>query len=154
MKSYTEIDGNLIVMAKNGEFDVITHGCNCFCRMKTGLAPQMAEAFGCNKFPLESKKYEGDINKLGQIESKTIIINDFEFDVINSYTQYTYSRNKVLDYDALRLCLRKINHKYNGKTIGIPKIGAGLAGGDIKIIKKIIREELKNMNIKLINYEK
>ena len=29
------IDGDLIKMAQNGDFDVIAQGCNCFCVMKT-----------------------------------------------------------------------------------------------------------------------
>jgi len=28
-----EITGNLITLAKEGHFDMIVHGCNCFCTM-------------------------------------------------------------------------------------------------------------------------
>lgn len=89
--NYQEIYGDLITLAKQGKFDVIAHGCNCFCRMKRGIAPQMAEAFGCDKFPLEQThrvlQYalfegedtvtiltgnEGNINKLGQIEFQQV----------------------------------------------------------------------------------
>ena len=37
------VDGDLIKLAKQGRFDVIVHGCNCFCQMGAGIAPQMAE---------------------------------------------------------------------------------------------------------------
>ena len=47
------IDGDLIRLAKQGTFDVIAHGCNCFCTMGAGIAPQMAEAFGCDEFDME-----------------------------------------------------------------------------------------------------
>jgi len=47
---YQEIEGDLIVLAKEGKFDVIAHGCNCQCIMGAGLAPQMAKAFGADKF--------------------------------------------------------------------------------------------------------
>ena len=86
---YNEIEGNLITLAMNGEFDVISHGCNCFCQMGAGIAPQMAKTFGCDQFPLERltksvfygdgesgewvdepTHYKGDINKLGQIDYK------------------------------------------------------------------------------------
>jgi O-acetyl-ADP-ribose deacetylase (regulator of RNase III) len=30
--------GNLIHLAKAGHFDVIVHGCNCFCAMGKGIA--------------------------------------------------------------------------------------------------------------------
>ena len=59
-----------------------------------------------------------------------------ELVVVNSYTQYNYGKNhtdgvsKPLDYEALTMCMRKINHTFKGKRIGLPQIGAGLAGGD------------------------
>ena len=32
------IEGDLIELAKFGRFDVIIHGCNCFCNMNAGFA--------------------------------------------------------------------------------------------------------------------
>ncbi len=32
------INGDLIDLAKNGNFDVIIHGCNCFRTMGVGIA--------------------------------------------------------------------------------------------------------------------
>ena len=48
------INGDIIKLALTGEYDVVAHGCNCFCRQKSGLAPQMVKAFKTDKFPLES----------------------------------------------------------------------------------------------------
>jgi len=59
-----------------------------------------------------------------------------------------------LDYNALTLCLRKINHKFSGHKIGLPKIGAGLAGGDWDIIKTIIERELKDMDVTIVYFKK
>ena len=73
--TYHEIEGNLITLAKAGVFDVIAHGCNCFCRMKRGIAPQMAEAFGCDTYPLESMVHVGNINKLGQIDTQKVVLD-------------------------------------------------------------------------------
>ena len=56
----------------------------------------------------------------------------------------------MLDYDALRLCLRKINFQFKGLRIGLPKIGAGRAGGDYEKIKQIIIEELVDMDITIV----
>ena len=47
------VDGDLIKLAKVGKFDVIVHGCNCLSTMGAGIAPQMAAAFGCDKFEME-----------------------------------------------------------------------------------------------------
>lgn len=186
---YREIKGDLITLAKEGEFDVIAHGCNCFCRMKRGIAPQMAEAFGCDMFNLETKSlWEGDINKLGQIEYNWINIKDknstsytkndiHALAVVNAYTQYHWDTNtKPLDYEALTLCLRKINHIFKDMHIGLPLIGCHLAGGvwdwtklksDTlqdkilknkfsvgikKDVKTIIQQELRDMNITIVHY--
>ncbi len=67
---YNEINGDLIKLALEGKFDVIAHGCNCFCTMGAGIAPQMAKTFGCDKFKMEFSQYRGDINKLGTIDFK------------------------------------------------------------------------------------
>jgi O-acetyl-ADP-ribose deacetylase (regulator of RNase III) len=158
MSNYREIDGDLIVLAKAGEFDVITHGCNCMCTMGAGIAPQMASAFGCDLFKLEDQKYRGDINKLGQIDSFLVSRKDLKraIFVVNSYTQYDYRRTggAPLDYEALTLCLRKINKQFKGKHIGLPKIGAGLAGGDWNKISEIIKKELKDCQITIVNFKK
>jgi O-acetyl-ADP-ribose deacetylase (regulator of RNase III) len=167
METYKEVWGDLIELAKRGQFDVIGHGCNCFCTMGAGIAPQMADAFGCNKFPMEDKSTTGDINKLGQIDWKvlTIAVGNGDFDVmehdlavVNIYSQYKYGRNhadgdiRPLDYEALTLALRKMNHLFKGKRIGLPLIGGGLAGGDPIRIVKIIQTELKNCNVTLVKW--
>lgn len=164
------IKGNLISMALNSDFDVIAHGCNCFCTMGAGIAPQMVEAFGVDKFVLEHINFKGDINKLGQIDWGGFYLKNgkarqnkspqmgkqYDLFVINAYTQYRYGKNhtdgdeKPIDYEALTLCMRKINHMFKGKHIGLPWIGCGLAGGDKGIIKGIIKEELKDCKTTIV----
>ena len=190
---YKEVVGDLIRLAKEGEFDVIAHGCNCFCTMGAGIAPQMALAFGCNNFPMEriydteigldglthpiETNNKGNINKLGNIDYKTIhfskdkghIIgaytlpkpdNIFDIIVVNAYTQYKYGRNhkdgvsNPVDYEAITLCMRKMNQVFKGKHIGLPLIGCGLAGGDWNRIQKIIQEELKDCDVTIVIFEK
>ena len=73
--TYKEIKGDLIKLALSGQFDVITHGCNCYCTMGSGIAPHMHRNFGCNNFKLEDKQYKGDINKLGCIDYQ--LVNGF-----------------------------------------------------------------------------
>lgn len=157
---YKEIVGNLITLAKQGEFDVIAHGCNCFCTMGAGIAPQMAMAFYCDEFPLEGDEWSGDINKLGQIDWEEFLIDeDKELIVVNAYTQYGFGRNHKngtiapVDYEAITLCMRKMNHVFQGKHIGLPQIGAGLAGGDWERIKNIIQTELYNCDVTVVIFD-
>lgn len=181
---YTEIEGDLIELAKKGEFNVITHGCNCFCTMGSGIAPKIAKTFGADKFKLEGSGFKGDINKLGNIDLELRMISAIDGQVmtvaqgsaryqngvgsiedkvlfiVNSYTQYHYGANhkdgikNPVDYDAITLCMRKINHEFKGKHIGLPKIGCGLAGGDWTVVKSIIQNELKDMDVTVVIYNK
>jgi len=156
MAKLNEINGDLIEYTKNGTFDIILHGCNCFCKMGSGVARQIAENYPLAlHVDLETKV--GDYNKLGNFTitpSKTKKHSSKIIYIINCYIQYNYGRQnkRYVDYDALRLCLRKVNFKYPNKHIGMPKIGSGLAGGDWNIIKHIIEEELKDMRVTIVNY--
>lgn len=142
--------GDLVEFSKRGVFDVITHSCNCFCRMKRGIAPLLAAEFGCDSFPLEDPQYAGDVNKLGQIEYQKY--NNMW--VVNSYMQYHWrvkgSHGIPFDYDACKLCLRKINKLFEGEHLGLPMIGCGLAGANEHVVMPIIFQELKNMDVTLV----
>ena len=167
---YNEIKGDLIKLAQRGKFDVIAHGCNCFCQMGAGIAPQMAKAFMCNdasKYHGESTSYpdlRGDMSKLGTIETYAWFVFDEDgnrrrLDVVNAYTQYKYGRNhkdgdlNPVDYAAIEMCMKKMNYRFKGKHIGLPKIGAGLAGGDWERIKGIIQKELKDCDVTIVIYD-
>jgi hypothetical protein len=123
---------------------------------------------------MEKEKYKGDINKLGTIDYHSITdtgdylrisnpndlhVRDILVTVVNAYTQYSYGRNhkdgvsKPIDYEALTLCMRKINHIFKGEHIGLPRIGAGLAGGDWERIKTIIQTELYDCKVTVVNYK-
>jgi len=124
---------------------------------------------------IETNNY-GDINKLGQIDyqemyidhKRGICVNHHDIPkphhisdiiVVNSYTQYSPGSplpgdSIPLDYDALRLCMKKINYRFKGKHIGLPKIGAGLAGGSWSIIKKIIQSELWECDVTIVEFNK
>ena len=52
------------------------------------------------------------------------------------------------------IVLKKINHEYKGKRIGLPKIGCGLANGDWNVVKKIIEDRLKDCDVTIVNYNK
>ena len=171
---YEEIEGDLVSLAKKGKFDIVAQGNNCHIVQGAGLAPQFVKAFGSDKFPMEDPDYKGRINKLGTIDYQTGAVFDGKFEwtkdnnqfegsltVINCYTQFMYGTNhtdgvsKPLDYEALTLCLRKINHIFKGKHIGLPYvIGCGLAGGDINTVIELIKKELCEMQVTMVKYNK
>lgn len=166
--NYQEIEGDLIKLALQSKFDVIAHGCNCFCTMDSGITVQMAKVFHCNDFPLEMPSLKGDFNKMGQLNFEKVFIYEekvldmsilpekpftetHSLIVVNAYTQYGFGNPKGdLDYEALTLCLRKMNAYFRKKHIGLPMIGAGKAKGDWTRIKKIIQEELKDCDVTIV----
>jgi O-acetyl-ADP-ribose deacetylase (regulator of RNase III) len=172
---YKEMQGDLIELALKGLYDVVCHGCNCYCNMGAGIAVKFKEVFGADKFKLEGGSYRGDFNKLGQIDYGRVMVNirrgilisplqqemmtldddDYkEFTVVNCYTQYgpgvSGHYGIPLDYDALRLCMRKLNREFKGKHIALPKIGGGLAKGDWNTISSIIKQELKDCKVTIL----
>lgn len=166
MGTYEEVEGDLISLALAGKFDVIGHGVNCFCTMGAGIAPQMAKAFGCDRFYMESPSTRGSINKLGQIDYGRVSITYKSEDwvkssliVVNCYTQYGFGKNHKegtshpLSYPALILCLQKINHTFPGKHIGLPLIGCGLAGGNWEDVKGLIQKNLSDMKVTIVHYK-
>lgn len=162
------IDGDLIKLAQNGHFDVIVHGCNCFCTQGAGIAKQMAKYFQTNdssKYNLESESDKGNHDKLGNIQSYSWYVEQENgkkrrLDVVNAYTQYHYGKKfgVPFDYDAFALICKKLNQRYKenkyykARTIGMPKIGAGLAGGDWDRIEKIIEDNMKDVNVVVVMY--
>jgi O-acetyl-ADP-ribose deacetylase (regulator of RNase III) len=143
------IDGDLLKMSK--DFDVIAHCCNCFCTMGAGIAPQIKSKFP-DAYIVDCQTIRGDINKLGTI-SYTLNTSPI---IVNLYGQFDYSgrtRGEIdLNYVALRESLKKMKQRFSGKTFGMPKIGAGLAGGDWELIESIIDEELSGESVTIVNY--
>jgi O-acetyl-ADP-ribose deacetylase (regulator of RNase III) len=60
----------------------------------------------------------------------------------------------AVQYDALKSCMEKVaNEALESKaSLHVPKMGCGLAGGDIKIIKKMIEECWCDKGIDVIMY--
>lgn len=148
-----EIKGDLIKMALKGDFDVIVHGCNCYCSMGAGLAKGIKTAFP-EAYQVDRATEKGSQQKLGTISYITVERNGHQITVVNAYTQFHW-RGKIIlaNYEAIQSSFREIKRLFSGKRIGYPKIGAGLARGDWDVITKIINEELAQENHTLVIYK-
>jgi O-acetyl-ADP-ribose deacetylase (regulator of RNase III) len=95
----------------------------------------------------------GSSKKLGTWSS--VSHDNGEKSILNMYTQYHYSRRTDgkpnVEYDAIEsgFHLLNIHYKGTGKIIGIPLIGAGLAGGNWSKIESIINEVTPDIKIHL-----
>lgn len=147
------IQGDLIRLALNKEFDVIVHGCNCQCVMGAGIAKTIKTVFP-EAYVTDCQTKKGDRSKLGNISTATVIRDNHEITVVNAYTQFHWRGKGVkVDYRALASCFQKIKTQFSGKRIGYPLIGAGLAGGDWSIIATIIDEELAGEDHTLVEFK-
>jgi O-acetyl-ADP-ribose deacetylase (regulator of RNase III) len=134
--------GDLVQKARAGEFDVIVHGCNCFCQMGAGIAKTIKQVFPA-AYQADLTTVAGDHTKLGTYSVAQVDVSGRVLVIVNGYTQYNW-RGKGLkaDYAAIRQVFRRVKQAYAGRRIGYPALGAGLAGGDWNIIAAIIDEEL------------
>lgn len=145
---------------------IIAHGCNAQGVMGSGVAKAIKEAFP-RAYSFYRTQYDLYGLKLGQVVWSSITFNT-PYEIIrkgapnyykliaNCITQENYGRDgKVYcSYDAIRECMKKINDVCIAQeipSVAMPKIGAGLAGGDWQIISKIIEEEFSD-SIEVVVY--
>lgn len=131
--------------------DVLVHGCNCFCTMGSGVA-KFVKQYYPEAYSIDRLTEYGNKNKLGTYSIAGYIKHHFyperKITIINAYTQYsTFGREDLFEYDAFRTVLRKIKDAFSEYTICMPKIGAGLAGGDWNRIEQIINEVFDDKEI-------
>lgn len=142
------IKGDLVRDAER-DFDVIAHGCNCYCTMGAGIALAVKNRWP-EAYAVDKASNFADKGKLGTYtgwSSENII-------VLNMYTQWDYRSTGVrADYEAIRNCMKLMKQNFSEKKIGLPLIGAGLAGGDWNVISKIIEEELHGEDITVVIWE-
>jgi len=152
-----EITGNIIDLAEQGHFNAIIHGCNCFGNMGAGLAKEIKQRYHC-AYKVDYRTIKGDKSKLGTYSSVLTTSNvnpDYKFYIINAYTQFRYGGRTInADYRAIRKVMRAVAEDFKECVLGIPLIGAGLAGGDWSLIKGIIEEELVNNNYTIVHFKK
>jgi O-acetyl-ADP-ribose deacetylase (regulator of RNase III) len=129
-----------------GEVDILAHGCNCKNGFGSGVAGMMAKLHPSAKTSYHAKFFSegwkpGDVQFV--ISNNKIIANCA---TQNDY----YPRNKChADYDAIWTSMEKVKAfaKLGNFSIGIPKIGAGLAGGDWDTIKGILNEVFQDYDV-------
>lgn len=125
------IKADLIAIAS--QFDVILHGANCQHIMGAGIAKQIK-----SKFP---EAYKADLSTPKSVRKLgTFSFAGSEPIVANLYTQ-PYP-GKYIDYAAVESCAKAVAEKFSGLKIGMPLIGAGLAGGDWTKLETIFKTNL------------
>lgn len=127
---------------------IIAHGCNCQGVMGSGVALAVR-----NKYPVAYDKYRYECMGLTD-DARSALLGRYNIVpvapglwVANMFTQDIYGGDgqKYVSYDAIDACFASINTR--GHTLNIPKIGAGLGGGDWNVIESIINHRVDNQSV-------
>lgn len=140
------VKGNLVDAPES----IIAQGCNAQGVMGSGVAKAIREkwpaVFTCYKRFVDSAP-----DPLGMICFTYVGTEETNKMIANMITQRFYGRNgeRYVNYDAVRKCMNLLNRRagmYSAPPhrVAMPKIGAGLGGGDWNIIETIIEEESTN----------
>jgi len=144
------IKGDIINLIEQQACDIVVHGCNCFHTMGAGIAKSLKDKFP-GVYQADLQTVFGDEYKLGtysRYQHGSVLI-------LNMYTQYsTYSPyGPPVSYIAIEKGFAAMDAEFKDKAVMIPKIGAGLAGGDWDKIAKII-SKCSNNTITVVEYDK
>jgi O-acetyl-ADP-ribose deacetylase (regulator of RNase III) len=150
----TYIKGDLF--AENHK--IIAHGVNCQGVMGSGVAKIIKE-----KYPWAYTAYKDfcelrdPIYLLGEVRP---CWNDEDVLILHCFTQLEYGKDgrRYISYDAVDDCMKRIAdnmywkgvigpNKICSDPIAMPKIGAGLGGGEWSIIESIINHRLKDHQV-------
>lgn len=155
--------GALLEVATTGKLDTIMHGCNCWHGSDSGIAGAIWDRFPSAYHRKLENHEDGAWGVLGTIsvhnineqrvqtwaEGLTHPIIEMEylkkpFRVINAYTQYNGGADFYMS--ALVNILKHLNEHWEGKTIGIPKIGCGIGGGNWEEVENALLTHAPNVN--------
>ena len=138
--------GDVVKAFRNGDFNVLAHGCNCSGGFGSGVAKQIGMAYPQVRGAYLNHYDEG-LCRLGEVQ---IVAGGFGNAIANCFTQEKYGRDGklYLDYDALGNCMLYLRSIFSfPDEIGMPKIGCGLAGGEWRKVKKILNEVFDDRTI-------
>ncbi len=127
--------GDLLQNVKTG---VIMHGTNCLGVMGAGIARGIKD-----RFPDTFKEYQTHCRLYGETNLGHMLVTPgVGLKIINAFTQASTGGRKAMSYDAIDEIFHELycSGAYDdiNKEIHTVKIGAGLGGGNWKVIEQII----------------
>lgn len=158
MKNFKEIEGDLIEMFKDGEFNAIAHGCNCFATMGAGIALTIGREFPEAKIADSKFKIPNGKKRLGNL-SYTKIENINNNLVFNLYSQFMPGADFRLSAlkKSLKLMSQTIKREFpelelSEIKIGFPLIGCGIGGGDWDEVKEVIKDTMGEFDVTVVHF--
>ncbi len=153
------MQGDLLKLFKEGAFQAIAHGCNCRNLMGAGVADQIRQQF--------PEAYEADTDMHSRVGSPNFGQHDIVAglggnlsightkwgQVFNLYTQLETGRNG--DYQLLQRAMKNLNKFCKQRSIsriGVPLIGAGIAGLDIMAAMVIMDQCTPDVDVVVVTW--
>lgn len=123
----------------------IVHGCNAQGVMGSGVAKTVKESY-FDAYKFYAEQYDQHGLKLGDVQ----FVPANGKVIVNAVTQEHFGRDgkQYVSYDAVQQAMRTINNtlKLSGvDRVAMPKIGAGLGGGEWSIIEALIELEMTDV---------
>lgn len=157
------LQGNLIEMFKDGQFDVIAHQCNCFAG-GAGFFYYLQK-----DFPEIANVYKKSENHPNNLYGEYSEVKTYFGTIVNMYSQYTPGSCSSVGLDTfqvrcaiLETILTRMNIDFCGLRIGFPLIASGIAAdkglkGDMTdleyfkfYIEPIIQSTLKDVDVTIV----
>jgi O-acetyl-ADP-ribose deacetylase (regulator of RNase III) len=128
---------------------IIAHGVNCSGGFGSGFAKSVAARYPSVR---ESYLYKFNTKGWNLGEVQLLGLGDGSGrEVANCATQQGYGKptdGPYVSYPAIRQAIQNLVKSYPG-GFSMPKIGAGLAGGNWEIISQIIEEETGSIEVRV-----
>lgn len=129
---------------------VVVHGCNAQGKFAKGFAEEVRR-----RHPEAYERYISTFEADG-LEPGSVMWSQARGRLVgNMITQRYYGKDgaRYVDYDAFRSCMRHVNEAARDgvrssefpdgfRSVCMPLVGTGLAGGDWSILSRIVEEEL------------
>lgn len=147
----SEVYGDLISRFKQGHYSAIAHGCNCKKTMGAGIAKVIAKEF--------PEVEETDLITPEPRPGGMSVCLLSQGIVFNLYTQIypgppIEGENRLdlihSSFQELELWAKMKRYDLSTFTLGIPRIGAGLAGGDWNQIRAAINESSGDVRVEVV----
>ena len=142
----------------NSNENIIAHGCNCSGSFAAGVAGLLSNKYPKTKEAYFKKFHNGTGWILGDVQ--LVCINDERSRyVANCATQQTYgnaykTKRVYVCYDAIQNVMIQLRDECEKKgwSLAMPRIGAGLGGGDWEKIEAIITRVFENSQVEVVIY--
>lgn len=146
------IEGDLIALAQQGQFDVIMHGCNCY-DMDTGVAGAVIKAYPEALIAHQQSGERGDTTRYGGYSHAVVRGKFTPLVILNGYTQKMYGKyHKNFDYKALENVCARALHRLGGRQLrfGLPLIGVGRGKAEPDKVLALLERMFEDENLTIV----